>query len=166
MKSNLKYKEAGEADRRFMRRAIALSDMSTATGGGPFGAVITRGDEIIAEGENRVTVSCDPTAHAEINAIRRAAQTLGTFDLSGCHIYTSCEPCPMCLAAIYWSHIDRIYYGNTRSEAADAGFDDDFLYREFAVDIDRRSKPMKRLLGDEAITTFEHWKDKEDKVAY
>lgn len=166
MKSNLKYKEAGEADRRFMRRAIALSDMSTATGGGPFGAVITRGDEIISEGENRVTVSCDPTAHAEINAIRRAAQTLGTFDLSGCHIYTSCEPCPMCLAAIYWAHIDRIYYGNTRREAADAGFDDDFLYREFAVDIDRRSKPMERLLGDEAITTFEHWKDKEDKVAY
>ena len=107
-----------------MRRALTLAEESVRKGGGPFGAVIARGGEIVAEAANRVTLDCDPTAHAEVSAIREATRRLGTFDLSGCDIFTSCEPCPMCLGAIYWAHLDHIYYGNDRKDAAKIGFDD------------------------------------------
>ena len=117
-------------DKELMLRAIKLSEESVKNGGGPFGAVIARNCEIIAEASNCVTINCDPTAHAEVSAIRKAAEALKTFDLSGCAIYTSCEPCPMCLGAIYWAHLDKIYYANDRKDAAAIGFDDDFIYKE------------------------------------
>ena len=123
---------------QLMREAIRLSIENVANGGGPFGAVIARGGEIIATGVNRVTASNDPTAHAEVSAIRRAARVLGTFNLSGCEIFTSCEPCPMCLGAIYWARLDRIYYANTKADAAAAGFDDSFIYDELALPRDLR----------------------------
>ena len=116
-----------------MREAIRLASANVENGGGPFGAVIARGGEIIATGVNRVTANCDPTAHAEVSAIRAAAQKLGTFNLSGCDIYSSCEPCPMCLGAIYWARLDRLFYGNTKADAARIGFDDAFIYKELAL---------------------------------
>ncbi len=149
-----------------MRRAIALSCESVAGTGGPFGAVIVRDGVIVAEGNNRVTSTNDPTAHAEVVAIRAACAELGRFDLRGCEIYTSCEPCPMCLASIYWARLDRIYYGNDRVAAAEAGFDDEFLYREVALPIDQRSVPTAHLLGEEAARGFEAWRAKADKIAY
>ncbi len=150
-----------------MRRAIALSETNMrANQGGPFGAVIVRDDRIIAEGCNRVTTSLDPTAHAEIEAIRAACQALGQFQLLGCVIYTSCEPCPMCLSAIYWARLDRIYYANTRQDAAEIGFDDDFLYHEIPRPPEDRSVPADRLLADEARGTFEAWQNKGDKIRY
>ena len=124
-----------------MGRAIELSIESVRNGGGPFGAVIARNGEILAEASNSVTIDNDPTAHAEVNAIRRATRKLGSFDLSGCEIYTSCEPCPMCLGAIYWSHIDKIYYANNRKDAAEIGFDDDFIYQENALPLEQIKKP-------------------------
>lgn len=150
----------------FMRRAIALSKDSVLNGGGPFGAVIVRNGKIIAEGSNRVTIDNDPTAHAEVIAIRNAALKEGTFDLSGCFIYTSCEPCPMCLGAIYWAHIDKIFYANTREDAAKIGFDDDFIYKEIAVEPQYRKRPSELLLRDEAIDVFKMWKQKDDKIEY
>ena len=150
----------------FMRRAIALSKDSVLNGGGPFGAVIVRNGKIIAEGSNRVTIDNDPTAHAEVIAIRIAALKEGTFDLSGCFIYTSCEPCPMCLGAIYWAHIDKIFYANTREDAAKIGFDDDFIYKEIAVEPQYRKRPSELLLRDEAIDVFRMWKQKDDKIEY
>lgn len=117
----------------FMREAIKLSLDNIDHDGGPFGAVIVKDGKIIARGANRVTASVDPTAHAEVNAIREAARVLGTFDLSGCEIYTSCEPCPMCLGAIYWAHLDKVYYGNTKADAKEIGFDDSFIYDELAL---------------------------------
>lgn len=149
-----------------MRRAISLAEESVRNGGGPFGAVIARHGEIIAEASNRVTLDCDPTAHAEVSAIRKAAARLGTFSLEGCEIYTSCEPCPMCLGAIYWAHIDKIYYANNRKDAADIGFDDDFIYQEIAVDPADRKKPSSILLRDEAQKAFAMWRLKEDKTCY
>ena len=149
-----------------MRRAIALSEQSVRNGGGPFGSVVARGGEIIAEATNSVTIACDPTAHAEVNAIRKAAQKLGTFDLSGCDIYTSCEPCPMCLGAIYWAHLNRIYYGNKRKDAARIGFDDDFIYKEIALKPADRHKQMSILLPDEARRAFELWEQNTDKTLY
>lgn len=149
-----------------MRRAIALSEESVASGGGPFGAVIARDGQIIAEGSNRVTLDNDPTAHAEVSTIREAARRLGTFDLSGCDIYTSCEPCPMCLGAIYWAHLDHIYYGNNRKDAADIGFDDDFIYRELALEPSQRHKMMEVLLPEEAALAFRMWNNKKDKKRY
>ena len=149
-----------------MRRAIALSEQSVRNGGGPFGSVVVRGGEIIAEATNSVTMACDPTAHAEVNAIRKAAQKLGTFDLSGCDIYTSCEPCPMCLGAIYWAHLNRIYYGNNRKDAARIGFDDDFIYKEIALKPADRHKQMSILLPDEARRAFELWEQNTDKTLY
>ena len=116
-----------------MRRAIALSEESVNNGGGPFGAVIARNGEIVAEAANRVTLDNDPTAHAEVSAIRLASRKLGTFNLAGCDIYTSCEPCPMCLGAIYWARLDNIYYANNREDAANIGFDDYFIYHEIAL---------------------------------
>ena len=151
----------------FMRRAIALSCEQVASGGGgPFGAVIVRDGVVVAEGTNRVTSTNDPTAHAEMVAIRNACAALGRFDLRGCEIYTSCEPCPMCLAAIYWARLDRIYFGNDRAGAAAIGFDDEFLYREVALPIAERSVPTEQLLPDEARTAFDAWRAKPDKVTY
>ncbi len=149
-----------------MREAIRLSEENVANGGGPFGAVIARGGEIIATGVNRVTASNDPTAHAEVSAIRRAAQQLGTFNLSGCEIFTSCEPCPMCLGAIYWARLDRVYYANTKADAKAAGFDDSFIYDELALPRDRRKLPSVPMMRNEAIKVFEEWVRKEDKVEY
>lgn len=159
--------EFSEQDHRHMRRAIALSrEMMEANRGGPFGAVIARGDTVVAEGFNQVTSCLDPTAHAEVSAIRAACQAQQSFSLEGCTIYTSCEPCPMCLAAIYWARIDRIVYANGRADAAAIGFDDDFLYREIPLPIDERSIPTERLLGDEALGVFQAWNDKTDKIPY
>ena len=149
-----------------MRRAIQLSNESLERGGGPFGAVIARDGEIVAEGSNGVTLTCDPTAHAEVTAIRIAARRLGSFDLSGCEIYTSCEPCPMCLGAIYWAHLDRIYYANDRKDAGAIGFDDDFIYREIARKPEDRGKPSERLLRTEALAVFEKWRNLESRNEY
>ena len=149
-----------------MREAIRLASANVENGGGPFGAVIARGGEIIATGVNRVTANCDPTAHAEVSAIRAAAQKLGTFNLSGCEIYSSCEPCPMCLGAIYWARLDRLFYGNTKADAARIGFDDAFIYKELALPLSERTLRAEQLLGKEAIATFEVWEQKTDKTPY
>lgn len=157
-----------KADREsFMRRAIDLSQQKMDENcGGPFGAVIVKGGKIIAEGWNQVTSTNDPTAHAEMVAIRNACKAVGDFSLSGCEIYTSCEPCPMCLAALYWARVDRIYFGNTREDAGRIGFDDDFIYREFGVTEDKRSLPIQMFLRDEAKIVFENWMKKTDKTPY
>lgn len=150
-----------------MRRAIALSRQKMKENcGGPFGAVIVRQGQVIGEGWNMVTSSADPTAHAEVVAIRAACKSLGDFKLQGCDIYTSCEPCPMCLAAIYWARLDRIYYANTRTDAAAIGFDDDFLYREISLPEAQRTLPCSRLLPDEAKDVFAEWLKKVDKTPY
>jgi len=135
-------------------------------GGGPFGAVIVKDGEIVAGSSNSVTIDNDPTAHAEVNTIREACKKLGTFDLSGCTIYTSCEPCPMCLGAIYWARIGRIFYGNTRKDARDIEFADDFIYEELDRSMDDRTVPIIPLLRDEALQTFRMWSEKEDKTEY
>ena len=152
--------------KELMRRAIWLSKESVRNGGGPFGAVIARNGEIIAEGSNSVTTDCDPTAHAEVSTIRKACKALKVFDLSGCEIYTSCEPCPMCLGAIYWAHLDKIYMGNTRKDAAKIGFDDDFIYNEIALKPEKRHLPSEVLLHDEALEAFRMWDEKEEKITY
>ena len=149
-----------------MRRAIRLAEKSVAEGGGPFGAVIARDGELIAEASNHVVPHCDPTAHAEVSCIREACSRLGTFNLEGCDIYTSCEPCPMCLGAIYWAHLDRIFYANNRKDAAAIGFDDDFIYRELDLPVEKHHKQMQLLLPDEAKKAFEMWAEKSDKDAY
>ena len=153
-------------DKKFMQRAIELSVENIKNGGGPFGAVIVKDGKIISEGTNRVTADNDPTAHAEVSAIRQAAKKLNTFDLSGCEIYSSCEPCPMCLGAIYWAHLDKIYFGNTKTDAKDIGFDDSFIYDELELIPSDRKVAMERLLPEEAIIAFEDWKSKEDKIEY
>jgi tRNA(Arg) A34 adenosine deaminase TadA len=153
-------------NRELMQRAIDLSKASVRNGGGPFGAVIARNGEIIAEGSNCVTIDCDPTAHAEVSTIRKAAKKLGTFDLSGCEIFTSCEPCPMCLGAIYWAHLDKIYYANDRKDAAKIGFDDDFIYEELPLKPSERQKPSEILMREEALEAFRMWQEKEDKTEY
>ena len=153
-------------NKELMRRAIELSKMSVQNGGGPFGAVIACNGKIVAEGSNCVTLDCDPTAHAEGSTIRKACKALKTFDLSGCEIYTSCEPCPMCFGAIYWAHLDKIYMGNDRKDAAKIGFDDDFIYQEIALSPEQREKPSEILLRDEALEAFRMWEEKEDKTEY
>tara|TARA_B100002003_G_scaffold213739_1_gene211606 strand:+ start:1100 stop:1570 length:471 start_codon:yes stop_codon:yes gene_type:complete len=150
----------------FMLRAIELSVNSANNAGGPFGCVIVRDNKIIAEGSNIVTSSNDPTAHAEIVAIRDACKKLNTFNLSGSDLYSSCEPCPMCLSAIYWSHIDNIFYANTRDDAKKINFDDSFIYSEFSKKIEDRKIPIKQMLRDEAIKAFELWNKKTDKIEY
>ena len=150
----------------FMREAIKLSIENVANGGGPFGAVIVKEGKIIATGVNRVTSNCDPTAHAEVSAIREAASKLGTFDLEGCTIYTSCEPCPMCLGAIYWAHLDKIYYGNNKDDAAIIGFDDSFIYKELALPQKERKLKAEELMHSEALMAFKNWETKEDKIEY
>ncbi|MFV0546070.1 MAG: nucleoside deaminase [Bacteroides sp.] len=150
-----------------MKKAILLSKENIENGGGPFGAIVaTPEGEIIATGVNRVTSSCDPTAHAEVNAIRMAAHKLGTFDLSGYEIYTSCEPCPMCLGAIYWAHLDKIYYANNKIDAKNIGFDDSFIYDELDLKPIDRKLPSERLLATEALEVFKAWSNKEDKIEY
>jgi tRNA(Arg) A34 adenosine deaminase TadA len=154
-------------DRHFLRRAVALSkERMEANLGGPFGAVIVKDGEIIAEGWNEVTSALDPTAHAEVTAIRRACQAVGNFSLEGATLYSSCEPCPMCLAATYWARIGRLVYANTRDEAASIGFDDAFLYDEMPKDPLRRALPTEQVSLDEAREVFELWRNKTDKIAY
>ena len=155
-----------QQDREFMREAIRLASDSVRQGGGPFGAVVVKDGHVVAGSSNRVTIDLDPTAHAEVNAIRAAARRLGTHDLSGCTIYTSCEPCPMCLGAVYWAHIDRIYYGNTRKDARAIDFADDFIYEELGRPMDERTVPIIPLLRDEAQESFRLWTEKADKTAY
>ncbi|MCR4919267.1 MAG: nucleoside deaminase [Prevotella sp.] len=155
-----------EQDKQYMREAIRLADVSVRTGGGPFGAVVVKDGKIVSGSANRVTVDNDPTAHAEVNAIRAACRQLGTFDLSGCTIYTSCEPCPMCLGAIYWAHIDRIFYANDRKDAEEIGFADNFIYEELERPLEQRQKPIVAMLRDEAIQTFRAWQEKTDKTEY
>lgn len=149
-----------------MREAIRLSVRNVDEGGGPFGAVIAKDGEIVATGVNRVTADHDPTSHAEVNAIRAASARLGTFDLSGCEIYTSCEPCPMCLGAIYWAHLDMMFYGNTKQDAAAVGFDDAFIYKELELRPEDRRLQTIQMLHDEAVTAFLKWKDSPDKTEY
>ena len=155
------------AQQRFMLRAIEVSAEYMRAGlGGPFGAIVVRGQDIVAEGSNRVTSTNDPTAHAEVVAIREACRRLGVFSLAGCELYTSCEPCPMCLGAIYWARLDRVYYANTRDDAAAIGFDDDAIYREFAKTIQDRSVPFIHLPLPEGKRVFREWVDKPDKIPY
>ena len=150
----------------FMRRAIELSRSNIDNNGGPFGAVIVKNGQIVGEGANRVTASFDPTAHAEIVAIRSACATLKTFNLSDCTIYTSCEPCPMCLSAIYWARINAIYYANTKDDAAALGFDDAFVYREISLPTAQRKIPAEQLLHAEGLTAFSFWRTKKSKIHY
>jgi len=153
-------------DKEFMRLAIRLSLESVERGGGPFGAVVVKNGEVVATGSNCVTQHNDPTAHAEISAIREAARKLNTFDLSGCTIYSSCEPCPMCLGAIYWAHFDKLFYANTKTDAQNIGFDDSFIYEELKLNPKMRNLPMSSILRDEALAAFEAWTNKPDKTAY
>lgn len=155
-----------EQDKTFMREAIRLANESMERGGGPFGAVIVRDGEIVAGCSNSVTIDNDPTAHAEVNTIRQACKTLGTYSLSDCVIYSSCEPCPMCLGAIYWAGISKIFYGNTRKDANDIDFADDFIYKELELPIEKRTVPTLPILRDEAIRTFQLWRAKANKVTY
>jgi len=150
----------------FMRRAIRLSLDNVKKGGGPFGAVIVKDGKVISAGTNNVTAKNDPTAHAEVDAIRKAAKNLKNFDLSGCELYTSCEPCPMCLSAIYWARISRIYYGNTKKDAAKIGFIDDFIYKELGKPLEKRKLKISQHLRDEALMSFETWDMKKDKKKY
>ena len=151
----------------FMRRAIAISAEKMREGlGGPFGAVVVKKGRIVAEGFNQVTSTGDPTAHAEVVAIRAACVALGSFSLEGCELYTSCEPCPMCLGAIYWARLDRVYYANDRADAAAIGFDDDHLYREFAKPMNGRQLPFIHVPLKEARAMFQEWVDKPDKAPY
>ena len=150
----------------FMRRAIALALENVRSGGGPFAAIVVRGDCVIAEGANRVTSSNDPTAHAEVVAIREACRVLNHFQLDGCDLYTTCEPCPMCLGAIYWARPARVFYAGTAADAAGAGFDDAFIYNELAHPPQARRIPMTQMLRDESLAIFSAWKHQENKKPY
>ena len=151
----------------FMKRAIELSRIHMEQNhGGPFGAVIVKDGKIVGEGWNEVTSSNDPTAHAEVQAIRSACNNLNTFDLSGCEVYTSCEPCPMCLSALYWARVSKIYYANTKRDAAQIEFDDDFIYQEIPKKLEERQIPMEQFLRDEALEVFKAWSQKLDKIEY
>ena len=152
--------------KNFMTRAIELSLASVRSNGGPFGCVIVKNNEIIAEGSNKVTIINDPTAHAEIVTIRKACNALNNFNLEGTEMYTSCEPCPMCLSAIYWSHIDKIYYSNTRLDAAKIGFDDNYIYNELSKKKSQRKIPMQQINQEDAIKVFKEWELKPDKTKY
>ena len=153
-------------DKKFMQLAIDLSIENVAQGGGPFGAVIVRNGEIIATGTNRVTENCDPTSQAEVSAIRAACAKLGDFKLSGCTIYSSCEPCPMCLSALYWAGVERIFYGNTKQDAKSINFDDSFIYDQIALDYSERAIPCVNFMREEALAGFKAWVEKVDKVLY
>jgi len=150
-----------------MREAIELSLTNMLAGrGGPFGAVIVKDGQIIARGFNQVTSTNDPTCHAEVDAIRKACQALGSHQLDGCDLYTSCEPCPMCLGAIYWARPARVFYANTKADAAAIGFDDQFIYDEIEKPLAQRSLPMQQFLRDEALVSFQAWADKQDRTDY
>ena len=151
---------------KFMARAVELSIESVNTGGGPFGSVIVKDEKIIAEGSNKVTSTNDPTAHGEIVAIRKACKNLNNFNLSGCELYSTCEPCPMCLSAIYWAHIDKVYYANTRDDAKKIDFDDSLIYEQLTKSIKERKIQMIQLMRNEALKAFELWDKKTDKVKY
>jgi tRNA(Arg) A34 adenosine deaminase TadA len=152
---------------KFMREAIRLSIQMMRRGkGGPFGAVVVRNGKVVGRGSNQVTSTNDPTAHAEILAIRQACKRLKTFRLDDCDLYTSCEPCPMCLSAIYWARLGNVFYANTRQDAARIDFDDDFIYREVALPVGKRTLKMKQLLHDEALAAFAEWQQKTDKILY
>jgi tRNA(Arg) A34 adenosine deaminase TadA len=155
-----------DEDRKFMKMAIELSIENIDEGGGPFGAVIVRNGKLIAKGSNRVVPNNDPTAHAEVVAIRNACRELQTFDLSGCTVYASCEPCPMCLSAIYWAGIERICCANTKRDAAAISFDDSFIYDQLRLDYDRRSIHCEHFMRDEALEAFRKWDSKSDKIEY
>ncbi|MEO5906447.1 MAG: nucleoside deaminase [Saprospiraceae bacterium] len=151
----------------WMREAIHLSEKGmTLNEGGPFGCVIVRNGEIIGRGNNKVTSTNDPTAHAEVTAIRDACIRLNSFELPDCEIYTSCEPCPMCLGAIYWAKLKRIYYACTRTDAADIGFSDNFIYHEIVKDLDQRAIPIEQMMRDEGMVVFQEWMKKPDKINY
>ena len=151
----------------WMREAISLSQEGMKQGqGGPFGAIVVKDNKIIGKGFNRVLGSNDPTAHAEVEAIRDACKNLGSFQLEGCVIYTSCEPCPMCMGAIYWARPAAVYYANNRQDAADIGFDDDFIYQELAMPLNMRKLPIKELLREEALQAFRAWTKKDDRTSY
>lgn len=151
---------------KFMRQAIQLAVENIKNGGGPFGAVIVKDGKVIATGVNRVTANNDPTAHAEVSAIRAACEALGTFSLEGCDIYSSCEPCPMCLGAIYWAHLDHLYFGANKHDAAAAGFDDQFIYEELELPSGNRRLKTASLLEEEAKAPFTLWKNHEERIAY
>ena len=154
-------------EEKFMQEAINLSRKGLMNNeGGPFGCVIVKNDEIVGRGNNKVTCSNDPTAHAEVVAIRDACATLGTFQLEGCEIFTSCEPCPMCLGAIYWARPKMVYFANSRQDAADIGFDDSMIYEEMNADLNKRKIPIISLKSDEALQIFKEWEAKEDKTVY
>ena len=155
-----------EEKNKFMVKAIELSIKSAETIGGPFGCVIVKDNKIISEGSNKVTSTNDPTAHGEIVAIREACLKLNTFNLSGCELYSTCEPCPMCLSAIYWSHIDRVFYANTRDDAKNIDFDDSFIYSEINKNIEDRKIQMIQMHRDEALKAFKIWNEKVDKIKY
>ncbi len=158
---------SGQPNPEFLRRAIELATQNVAAcSGGPFAAVVVRDGKIVGEGANSVTASNDPTAHGEVNAIRAAAKTLGTFTLAGCELYASCEPCPMCFAAAYWARLDAVYYGASATDAACAGFDDALLYEEIRKDIAQRKIPSKQLLRDEALDSFAAWIASPNKIEY
>jgi len=151
---------------KFMERAIELSIESVNSGGGPFGSIIVKNDKVIAEGSNRVTLNNDPTAHGEMVAIRKACKNLNNFNLSGCELYSTCEPCPMCLSAIYWAHIDKIYYANTRNDAQKIDFDDSLIHLELQKNVNKRKIPMIQIMREEALKAFSLWNNKTDKVKY
>ena len=151
---------------KFMKRAIELSVESVNNGGGPFGSVIIKDNKIIAEGSNKVTLNNDPTAHGEIVAIREACQKLNNFDLKECELYSTCEPCPMCLSAIYWARIGKIFYANTREDARQIDFDDSLIYKELQENIDKRKIPMIQMMRGEALKAFQLWDKKKDKIKY
>ncbi len=154
-------------EEKFMQEAIALSKNGMSNNeGGPFGCVIVKGDEIVGRGNNKVSSSNDPTAHAEVTAIRNACKNLGTFQLTDCEVYTSCEPCPMCLGAIYWARPKVVYFANNRLDAADIGFDDSMIYEEMNVAIEDRKIPILPLGREQALKVFQEWKDKDDKTLY
>ena len=155
-----------EEKNKFMLKAIDLSIKNAETIGGPFGCVIVKDNKIISEGSNKVTSTNDPTAHGEIVAIRDACLKLNTFNLSGCELYSSCEPCPMCLSAIYWSHIEKIFYANSRNDAKNIDFDDSFIYSEINKKIEDRKIEMRQMLRDEALKAFKIWDNKVDKIKY
>ena len=150
----------------FLKRAIDLSVESIKKGGGPFGCIIIKNGEIISEGSNKVTLTNDPTAHGEIVAIRNACKKINNFNLSGCELYSTCEPCPMCLSAIYWARIEKIYYANTREDAKKIDFDDSLIYSELQKNINKRKIPMIQMMRNEALKAFELWDKKKDKVKY
>lgn len=155
-----------DKQREFMQEAIDISCESISNGGGPFGAVIVKDGRIIGRGSNSVSLLNDPTAHAEVSAIRATCRTEGTFSLEGCDLYTSCEPCPMCLSAAYWAGISRIYFGNTRADAARIGFDDSFIYDQIPLAPSQRSVPSENIMREEAAEAFRVWQQTEDKIDY